>query len=69
MIPGSDRIPGRRNTAESANKNPLDTRLASSAKVLLFSAFNIAKETLFIDLNFGEDGDCEENGFRTVVTG
>ena len=32
-------------------------------------AFNIAKETLFFDLNFGEDGDSEDNGFRTVVTG
>ena len=33
-----------------------------------FSAFNIAKQTLFVDLNFGEDGNCEEDGSLTVVT-
>ena len=31
-------------------------------------AFNIAKETLFFDLNSGEDGDCEDNGSLTVLT-
>ena len=36
MIPGRDRIPGSRNTAASATKNPLDTRFAASAKVQLF---------------------------------
>ena len=36
MIPASDKIPGSRNTAASATKNPLDTRFAASAKVQLF---------------------------------
>ena len=35
MIPGSDKIPGSRDTAASAAKNPLDTRFAESAKVQL----------------------------------
>ena len=33
-----------------------------------FSAFNIAKETLFIDLTLCENGNCEGNGSLTLVT-
>ena len=46
-------------------KNLIDTRSAVSA----FSDINIAKGTLFIDLTLCENGNWEENGSLTVVTG
>ena len=38
------------------------------SQTLAFSAFNIAKETLLIDLTLCENGNCDEKGSLTVVT-
>ena len=67
MIPGSDKIPGSRSSI--SNQESSWHKVCGVCQSPAFSAFNIAKETVFIDLNSGEDGDCEDNGFRTVVTG
>ena len=47
------------------------TRCEDACQAQAFLAFNIAKETLFIDLTLGSNTvkNCEENAFRTVVTG
>ena len=68
MIPDRDRIPGSRNTAASTTKESSSHKGWGAWKSPAFSALLIAKETLFIDLNFGEDGNCEENSSLTVVT-
>ena len=44
-----------------------NTRSDVSAR--LFPAFNIVKETLFIDLTLCKNGNWKENGALTVVTG
>ena len=64
----SNRIPGRRQTAAST-KQSSQNKIWSVCQSQAFSAFNIAKETLFIDLIFGEDGNWKENSSLTVVTG
>ena len=68
VIPGSDKIPGSRNTVASATKESSSHKVWGVWKTPAFSAFNIAKETLFIDLTLCENGNCEENGSLTIVT-
>ena len=68
MIPGSERISGRLNIAASETKESSSHKVCVVWKTPAFSALNIAKETLFIDLTLCENGDCEENGSLTVVT-
>ena len=66
-IPGSGRIPGSRHTAASATKESSSHKVCVVWKTPAFSAFNVAKETLFIDLSLSESGNCEENGCLTMV--
>ena len=68
MILGSDRIPESRHTAASATKAFASTRSQVSANLQTFSAFNIAKETLFIDLTLCENRNWGENGSLAIVT-
>ena len=68
VIPGSDRIPASRHTAVSETKPSSQHTVWGVQKTTDFSAFNIAKETLFIDLTLFESGNCEENGCLTMVT-
>ena len=70
MIPGSDRIPGNLITAESATKVLPNTRFEVSAKLKLSRLSTLAQETQpsLIRL-FDDDGNWEEDGPLTVVTG
>ena len=70
MIPGNDRIPGSRHTAASETKRSSQHKVWGVWQTLAFTAFNIAKKTLFkfIDLTLCENGNCEENGSLTVGT-
>ena len=43
-------------------------RVSGVCQISAFSALNIAKETLFIDLTLCQNGNCEENGSLTAVT-
>ena len=66
VIPGSDRIPGSRNTAASATKSLPNTRSEVSAKLKFFQLSNIAKEILFIGPALWKNGNSEENGLLTM---
>ena len=67
MIPGSDRIPGSRNTAASPTKESPSHKVSGAWKTPAFSAL-VAKETLFIVLTLCEHGNCGGNASLTVVT-
>ena len=63
VIPGNDRIPrsGMSNQKSSSHK------VCVVWKTPAFSVFNVAKETLVIDLTLCKNGNCEENGSITVI--
>ena len=68
LISGSNRIPGSRRTSQPA-KQSSQHEVWGVCQAQACSAFNIAEEKLFIDLISGEDGNWEEDGSLTVVTG
>ena len=68
VIPGSNRIPGSRNTAASATKQSSSQQVWSVSQMQGLSTFNIAKEAPFTaDLILCKNGNCGENGSLTVV--
>ena len=56
-------------TAASATKQSTQHKAWGVCQAQAFSAFNIAKETLFIGQTVCENGSSEENGSLTSVTG
>ena len=68
VIPGSNRIPGSRNTAASATKESSSRKGWGAWKTPAFSALHVTKETLFIILTLCGDGKCAEKGSLSVVT-
>ncbi len=62
------RFSGKPSHSSISNQESSWHRVWAVCQTLSFSLFNIAKETLFIDLTLCENGNCEDNGSLTIVT-
>ena len=69
MIPGSGRIPGSRQTTASATKKSSWHRSGVSAKLKLSQLSSLRRRHSSLIWPFDDDGNWEEDGCLTVVTG
>ena len=65
---GSNRIPRSLSHSSISNQSSSQHKVWGVCQTQAFSAFNIAKETLFVDLTLCENENFGENGSLTVVT-